>query len=88
MKVESAIEAANAAGVASKITAGGAVGAGAAWWLSSTFFGLVGAIVAVLGFVVSVYYRRKEYRFKLEQNERDKREHEARMRQLQGQCNG
>lgn len=86
MKVESAIEAANAAGVASKITAGGAVGAGAGWWMSSTFFGLVGAIVAVLGFVVSVYYRHKEYQFKLDQNERDKREHEARMRQLQGQC--
>lgn len=86
MKVESAIEAANAAGVAGKITVAGAGTSGVSFFLSNQFFGFVGAAVAVLGFLVSSYYRRKEYQFKLADERRKQEEHEARMRQLQGGC--
>lgn len=91
MKVESAIEAANASAVASKITAAGAGTSGVSFYLSSQFFRLVGAVVAVLGFVVSVYYRRKEYKFKGADEQRkqaDERrkeaEHQLRMCQIRG----
>lgn len=91
MKVESAIEAANAAGVAGKVTVAGAGTSGLSFFLSNQFFGLVGAVVAVLGFIVSVYYRRKEYKFKLADEERKQAEerrkeaeHQLRMQQIRG----
>ena len=91
MKVESAIEAAHASGLAGKITVAGAGTSGLSFFLSNQFFGLIGAIVAVLGFLVSVYYRRKEYKFKLadesrkEAEERRKEaEHQLRMQQIRG----
>lgn len=84
MKVESAIEAANTAGVAGKITVFGAGTSGVSFFLSNQFFGFVGAAVAVLGFLVSSYYRRKEYQFKLADERRKQEEHELRMQQLKG----
>lgn len=93
MKVDTAIEAANAAGVAGKVTVVGAGTSGVSFFLSNQFFGFVGAAVAVLGFLVSSYYRRKEYQFKLAderrkqaEERRKEEEHALRMLQLQSRC--
>lgn len=83
MKVESAIEAANASAVAGKITFAGAGTSGVSFFLSNQFFGLIGMLVAVLGFLVSVYFRRKEYKFKEADERRKEAEHQMRMQQIQ-----
>ena len=93
MRVETAVEAANTSAMAGKVTVFGAGTSGVSFFLSNQFFGLVGVIVAVLGFAVSVYYRRKEYAFKLADEQRKQaeecrkqEEHLAKMRKLQEVC--
>lgn len=74
-----------AAAAASKALAGAvAGGATLSWggWTSNDIAMLVGAGVAVLGLLVQVYYKRKEYALKLREHEMHRREHEARMSEL------
>ena len=86
MKVESAIEAANAAAVGSKTTLAGSATAGFGWATSSAFFGWVGVIIALLGLGVNYYFRRKEHELRLRDDARKEAEHMARMQAIQGGC--
>jgi len=86
MKVESAIEAANAAAVGSKTTLAGSATAGYGWATSSAFFGWVGIVIALLGLGVNYYFRRKEHELRLRDDARSEQEHQARMRAIQGGC--
>ena len=47
---------------------------------------MAGLAIAVVGLLINWHYRRVEAGFKREENNRQQAEHEARMRQLQGQC--
>lgn len=71
---------ATAAAVASKATyTGGA--AGLAGFLTQTdWLGLLGVGIALTGLIISFY-------FSYQRNQREKEEHEIRMRQLRDQCN-
>ncbi len=62
-------------GAANKVTLAGAGMTGWGWLASNEFLGLVGALVAVGGLVVTWYYKR-------EANRRHAREHELRMELL------
>ena len=86
MKVETAIEAANAAAVGSKTTLAGSATAGLGWATSSAFFGWVGVIIALLGLGVNYYFRRKEHELRLRDDARKEAEHLARMQAIQGGC--
>ncbi|QTX22151.1 holin [Comamonas aquatica] len=86
MKVETAIEAANAAAVGSKTTLAGSATAGVGWATSSAFFGWVGVIIALLGLGVNYYFRRKEHELRLRDDARKEAEHLARMQAIQGGC--
>lgn len=68
---QQAIEAAIAAS-ASKVMYSGAGAAGAGIVLSNTVIGLLGLLIALAGFCVNSYYRRK-------QDRRDEREHQMRI---------
>lgn len=84
MKVETAIEAANAAAIGSKTTLAGSATAGVGWATSSAFFGWVGVIIALLGLGVNYYFRRKEHELRLRDDARKEAEHLARMQAIQG----
>ena len=86
MKVETAIEAANAAAIGSKTTLAGSATAGVGWATSSAFFGWVGVIIALLGLGVNYYFRRKEHELRLRDDARKEAEHLARMQTIQGGC--
>ncbi len=86
MKVETAIEAANAAGLASKTTLAGSATAGVGWVASSAFFGWAGIVIAALGLLVNLYYRRKEHQLKLRDEHRKEAEHQARMQAITAKC--
>lgn len=86
MKVETAIEAANAAAVGSKTTLAGSATAGLGWATSSAFFGWVGVIIALLGLGVNYYFRRKEHELRLRDDARKEAEHLALMQAIQGGC--
>ncbi|CAB5675094.1 MULTISPECIES: holin [Comamonas] len=86
MKVETAIEAANAAAIGSKTTLAGSATAGVGWATSSAFFGWVGVIIALLGLGVNYYFRRKEHELRLRDDARKEAEHLARMQAIQGGC--
>ena len=86
MKVETAIEAANAAAIGSKTTLAGSATAGLGWATSSAFFGWVGVIIALLGLGVNYYFRRKEHELRLRDDARKEAEHLARMQAIQGGC--
>jgi hypothetical protein len=86
MKVETAIEAANAAAIGSKTTLAGSARAGVGWATSSAFFGWVGVIIALLGLGVNYYFRRKEHELRLRDDARKEAEHLARMQAIQGGC--
>ena len=62
-------------GAANKVTLAGAGMTGWGWLASNEFLGLVGALVAVGGLVVTWYYKR-------EANRRQAREHALRMARL------
>jgi hypothetical protein len=86
MKVETAIEAANAAAVGSKTTLAGSATGGVGCATSSAFFGWVGVIIALLGLGVNYYFRRKEHELRLRDDARKEAEHLARMQAIQGGC--
>jgi heme exporter protein D len=86
MKVETAIEAANAAAIGSKTTLAGSATAGVGWATSSAFFGWVGVIIALLGLGVNYYFRCKEHELRLRDDARKEAEHLARMQAIQGGC--
>ena len=88
LKTDTAVEAAVAAGIGQKTTAIGAAGAAGGWIFSSEFAAVAGLLIALIGLLINWHFRRVEAGFKREENERQKREHEARMRQLEEQCNG
>ncbi len=88
LKTETAVEAGLAAGIGQKTTAIGAAGAAGGWFFSSEFAALAGFLIAVIGLLINWHFRKVEAGYKREQNEREKREHEVRMRQLEGQCRG
>ena len=70
LAAEVAASAAAATG-ASKATATGAGMAGLGWITNSELIGLAGFIVAVMGMLISWYYRRKEHRLRLIEHEAD-----------------
>ena len=91
MKTETLDAALAAAGSKATYTGSGMVLSG--WLFSSEFAVLVGIVIGVLGFLVNWYYRHKltnaEIKFKLdelhlkqEQNEREKLEHEFKLKSL------
>lgn len=93
MKIETTIESAQAAGIASKTTLAGSGVAGLGWLTSSAFFGWFGVIIALLGLGVNYYFRRKEHEFRRQEHElrlrddaRKEAEHLARMQAIQGGC--
>jgi len=85
-KTDTVVEAAGSAAFGQKITAGGAVGAAGGWFFSSEFAAVAGLVIAVVGLLINWHYRRVEAGFKREENARQQREHEARMRKLRGEC--
>ena len=86
LKTETVVEAAGGAALGQKTTAIGAAGAAGGWLFSSEFAAVAGLAIAVVGLLINWHYRRVEAGFKREENKRQQAEHEARMRQLQGQC--
>lgn len=79
MKLDDAVVDATAVSIASKTTWTGAV-AGVAGWLSSVnWLGLIGALVAVSGLAVNVY-------FQFRRDRREARESEARIEALHDRC--
>jgi len=97
MQNASAVDAAlAAAGSKATYTGSGMVLSG--WLFSSEFAVFVGIVIGVAGFLVNWYYRHKltntEIRFKLEelhlkqeQNEREKLEHNFKMKSMKRRCN-
>ena len=75
------------AAVGSKTTYTGAGMTISGWLMSSEFAVLIGVVIGVAGFIVNWYYRHKltsyEIKLKQEQNERDKKEHALKMKQLE-----
>lgn len=61
---------------ASKATYGGAASSGLGVMFSSEAAALAGALVAVLGLLINLYFRRR-------QDRREEREHELRMRSIE-----
>ena len=57
---------------------------------SQEFISVAGLWVAVLGFVVSGYYRRRDTKineyYKAREEQRKQEEHEIRMKELRGEC--
>lgn len=88
IKTDTAVEAAVAAGIGQKTTLFGAAGATGGWVFSSEHAALAGLLIAFVGLLINWYFRKVEADIKREENERQKREHAARMRQLEGQCHG
>jgi len=68
-------------GAANKVTLAGAGISGWGWLASNEFLGLVGALVAVGGLVVTWYYKR-------EANKRHAAEHQLRMARLRRGMDG
>lgn len=64
------------AAIGSKTAYTGASVSGVGWFLSNEFFGLAGVAIGVIGLSINWHYRAKA-------DERDRLEHEARMRQLE-----
>lgn len=75
-----ALEAAIAAS-ATKAMYGGGAGAFAGFAVSNELLGLMGLLIALAGFAVNTYYRRK-------QDAREQAEHERRMRMIQTEAGG
>lgn len=65
----------------SKATTFGAGTTFAAWVTSNEFLGVAGLVVAAIGLVVNIYFKRKE-------DQRQQREHDARMTELLGAMSG
>ena len=63
------------AATASKVTYGGASTSAVAWILSSEFGMLVGIVLGLGGFIVNLYYKRK-------QDKREQAEHEKKMKSM------
>lgn len=59
MKTDVTFESALAA-VGQKTSIAGASTTGFAWFFSNEFLGVMGLLVAVIGLVVNIYYRRRE----------------------------
>lgn len=56
------------------------------WVASSAFFGWAGIVIAVLGLLVNLYYRRKEHQLKVRDEQRKEAEHHARMLAIAAKC--
>jgi len=80
MRIDETITAANST------TVTGAAAGVAGWAMSVNWIGLLGLLVAVVGFLTSWHYQRKRYRLEAENHERARLEHEARMRAIQERC--
>lgn len=87
LQTDTVVEAAAGAAIGQKTTAVGAAGAAGGWLFSSEFAAVAGLLIAVLGLLINWHYRRVEAGFKRDENIRQQREHEARMRKILGQCN-
>lgn len=81
-KVESADAAAAVASKALAGTLGGAATLSWGGWTSNDIAMLTGAVVAVLGLLVQVHYKRKEHMLRLKEHDMLRLEHEARMSEL------
>ncbi|WP_313453283.1 holin [Stutzerimonas nitrititolerans] len=68
------------ASLANKGTVAGAVTGTVGWLVDINWIGLVGVLIAVLGFVVNTY-------FQVRKDRRDAAESAARLAQLQDRCN-
>ena len=85
-KTETAVEAAVAAGAGQKTSVVGAsIGLGG-WVFTSEHAAIAGVLIALAGLCINAYYRIVEAGFKREENERQKREHEARMAAIMNRC--
>lgn len=67
------------AAIGSKATYAGAGVSAASWWLSSEAGVLIGITLGVIGLAVNVF-------FKLRTDQRERDEHAARMRAIEGGC--
>lgn len=79
--MQNQIDAALAA-ASGKISKGGAVTAIGGWAISSDTAALCGLVIAVLGYLTSLYYHRRRDRREQEKDRREQEEHEARMKGL------
>jgi membrane protein implicated in regulation of membrane protease activity len=71
------------AGAASKTTYVGAGAAGIGAWAASNILSLLGVVIAILGYITNWYFRREQDRREKAKDDREKAEHEARMRSYQ-----
>ncbi|CAN7536502.1 holin [Variovorax sp. LjRoot130] len=77
-----AIEATVAA-AGSKVTYTGAGASVASWLLSSEFGVAAGLLLGIAGLLVNIYFKRQENLRQQARDEREKEEHQARMRRLE-----
>lgn len=70
----------SAAALGSKATVTGGAASAAGFFMGIDWMGWVGIGVAVLGLLINVY-------FSWQRNQREKAEHNLRMKQLLGECN-
>ncbi|MCZ4330784.1 holin [Castellaniella denitrificans] len=68
------------AGYASKATVAGAIGGAAGWWSGVDWLGLVGLTVAVGGFAINSYFKRRQDRRDTARRADEHAEHVARMK--------
>jgi len=76
----SAVAETSAAALGSKATVTGGAASAAGFFMGIDWMGWVGIGVAVLGLLINVY-------FSWQRNQREKAEHNLRMKQLLGECN-
>lgn len=80
MTETSAAAEASVAAFGSKATLTGGATSAAGFFMGVNWIGWIGVGVAVLGLLINLY-------FSVQRNKREQREHEARMKELEGRCN-